>query len=301
MKIAFYANHPTWGQLRNNGGTKTILRSAETLRDLGHDVDVVANSDKFTYFKHPKPVKKIPKCDVCIAVSPTDIPPMVKELPSGVKMAVWLRGWPVWAVGSDRIVFLLKTFADAGHDVFTISKWLEKKCAKKGIKTKLQYAGYDHLWTTGKNCINTIGVLYHKFHKTKNYEFWTIVKRSLGDDYHYREIGHEPMNGVGLMKVYQECGIWFAPTALEGFHQVPMEANLCGALVVCSNHPRNGMDYAIQSNAMIYEYGDVNDAVKKIRNARFEKAAWMREYIRTNIGTRKENMEKFVEALNVSG
>ena len=299
MKICFYAGDKTWGGLACNGGSKTILRSAEALRLLGHEVDVVASVDKFTYFKHPKPLKKIPKCDVCIAVSPSDIMSMVKECPRGVKMSTWLRGWPVWAMKSEKIVFLLRSFCDAGNKVFVISKWLQRKCEKNGIKAEIQYAGFDDVWAYGDlaRITNQIGTLYHKFHKTKNYAFWQKVRERLGNTFSFVEIGRKPMNDEQLRKVYQSCGIWFSATSLEGFHQVPMEAALCGSAIVCNDHARNGIDYANHSTATIYKFNDVEDAVEKIHSVGFTKTYAMEEYIYEHIGTRSKNMKQFAEAL----
>ena len=90
MIVTFYADHSYYSQLSNNGGSATILHSINTLRKLGHKANVVAHKDNFTWFKHPKPIRKIPKdTDVCIAVTISDIGPMLKR--TKAKPFYWCR------------------------------------------------------------------------------------------------------------------------------------------------------------------------------------------------------------------
>ena len=304
MRIAFYANHPMWGGLGNNGGSNTILRSAEALRQLGHKVDVVAKVDKFTYFKHPKPLPKLPKCDICIAVSIADIAPMVKECPKGVKMGVWIRGWSTWAMSSSKMLFYLKMFSRAGHLILTNSRWIEKYLEKKEIPSIQFVAGMDyHVWRMPamKPERITIGTLYHKVHKTKGYKFWLKVKKMLGDQYDYVEIGRKPMNDRNLSSVYHKSHIWFSATTLEGWHNVPAEAGLCGAAIVCNDHPRNGMimEYAYEKplTAIIYKEGNVRSAYNAVKIAienRNKLTANFIRFMEENIGSRKEETERLV-------
>jgi len=294
-----------WGGLGNNGGSNTILRSAGALRQLGHKVDVVTKSDRFTYFKHPKPLPKIPEnTDICIAVSIADIAPMVKECHKNTKMGVWIRGWSTWAMSSSKMLFYLKMFSRAGHLILTNSRWIEKYLEKKEIPALQFIAGIDYFkWTVPamKPERITIGTLYHKVHKTKGYKFWLKVKKMLGDEYDYVEIGRKPMNDEKLGLFYRKSHIWFSATTLEGWHNVPAEAGLCGAAIVCNDHPRNGMigEYAYKDpwTAEMYEEGNVRSAYNAVRHAIRNRTEIVSNFIRfmeENIGSRKEEMERLV-------
>ena len=63
-----------------------------------------------------------------------------------------------------------------------------------------------------------------------------------------------------------------------------MEAALCGALVVCSDHPLNGMvlDYASEETAMIYKQKNIDHAAILIRNPIWQKKVAMQNFIRNN-------------------
>ena len=300
MKICFYAGHKKWGGLANNGGSRTILKSAQVLRNLGHAVYVVATKDRFTYFKHDPPVPKIPKgTEACIAVSILDTVPMLKELPSGCSPWLWIRGWETWRVNEMVNKITLYKFRKAGGQILVNSEWLQKKLRKFGIEPDILYPGYDECFRPGILLNNpvTIGTLYHKA-KIKGYDFWLKVRGELGNDYNYIEAGREPIGDDGQVQLYQNCNIWFSAVTLEGLHNCAMEAGLCGCLVVHNNHPRNGIhDYSGPEIAEIYETKNVGDAVKKIREASFSKTVGFREKIITKIGTREQNMRRLIEWL----
>lgn len=141
MKIVFYADHPYYGQLSNNGGTRTILKSAEVLRKLGHKVDVVAHKDKFTWFKHPKPIHRIPKdTDVIIAVSISDIEMMCRFAPKRAKKFYWMREFALWRMKKENII---NTLRKSKVKILCNSIGLQRKIGKYGIKSSLCYAGLD--------------------------------------------------------------------------------------------------------------------------------------------------------------
>ena len=108
-------------------------------------------------------------------------------------------------------------------------------------------------------------------------------------------VGHDK-----LCDIYSSCHIWFAPTDNEGLHNVPMEANLCGCLVVCSDEPLNGMiyDYAFNDKtAMVYARRDIAHAVELILNPKWELVGKMQKHLKKHIGTRQHNMQKLVNYL----
>jgi hypothetical protein len=98
--------------------------------------------------------------------------------------------------------------------------------------------------------------------------------------------------------MYQACHYFFAPTELEGFHNPPAEAALCGSEVICMNRPRNGcMDYCASGSAWVC---DKLEEVAEIITARL----WLfspvplRDMLKFKIGSREKNMKRLVEVLS---
>ena len=58
MKLAFNGMNSGLG---NNGGTRTILKCAEVLNDIGHECYVVVNVDNYTNFTHEYVARFMPE------------------------------------------------------------------------------------------------------------------------------------------------------------------------------------------------------------------------------------------------
>ena len=142
MNIAFYMDHPYWGQLNNNGGTRTILKSAKTLRDFGCRVDVVAKKDHFTWFDHPKPKRTIPYyADVVVAVSISDVG-VLNKLPIRAKLFYWARPIEFWQLTEDKCISRLRKFAKRGR-ILVNSEWQHEWLKSHRIPSKIIYFGID--------------------------------------------------------------------------------------------------------------------------------------------------------------
>jgi len=295
MRICFFAGHNYYGGLANNGGSRTILKSCEELERQGHETCIVTNSDRFMFFDHKSPVRKIPKnWDAYIAVSILDLHEMIKHVPAS-KSAVWIRGWETWRKPGSKLLHIVRKCSSFGTKVFVNS------IALRGFYGgQILYPGYDPIWYQEHRAYDKprIGVLHH-IKRTKGYWFFKEVKKILGGHYGYVEAGKRIVGDNGMADVYHKVDIWLAPTCSEGLHCPPMEAGLCGALVVCSDHPHNGMvpDYASQETAMVYHHGDVEGAVTCIRNADYSKVPKMIQKIRKDIGTRERNMKRLISLL----
>jgi hypothetical protein len=314
LNIAFYCDHPYWGQLGNQGGTRTILLSAQTLRELGHTVSVVAHKDRFTWFKHPHPVWEIPKgADAVIAVTISDVPLVMKEA-NGRKMAYWARPFETWSMPEDEIVKLLRKFTHAGGRVMCNSSWQVRWLGKHGVDGTVQFAGiaekeWVHVdevtadryieWGSG-----TIGCQYSKAPR-KQWKRFKELHRELGDDYRWCSFGSSPYSKPWLshlhnpdrnqlQAMYWQCGYFFCPNKLEGFYNVAAEAALSGCVIVRLDHPRGGMDdYSDSENSIVA--GSVKEAAERIRRGDVPSKS-CRERVLA-IGTRTDNMKKLVELL----
>lgn len=311
MKGVFYTGHPRYGAISNNGGSLTIVKSCEQLIDMGHEFRVVARNDNMTWVKHRRPLKSIPgNSEVVIAISISDINLMLKKAPKDARKAYWMRGFEKWRMPKKDIYRILEKFSKK-HLIMCNAQWMVDNLGQRGIPATLQYSGLDlDFWEEnhakrGKKL--RIGCLYHTSNSKKWSEFERLRKR-LGKGVEYAAFGNNTCkakwlakyrrrpNPENLRRLYQSCHFWFAPTKLEGFHQPPAEACLCGALVICSDRDSNGMrDWALPEAAIVYHKS--KSVVSMIDEADFSKVAVAQRLLREKIGSREDNMKKMVEVL----
>ena len=310
MKIGF--NFIGCG-MGNNGGTRTIIKCSEILKRLGHKSTIISEIDNFTWFNHDFPVRKIPRdLEAIIATACTTVH---NTLDSKIQKKAWyIRGHENWCMKERELNELYLR-----DDIIKIcnSKGLKKTVEKHGAKdVRVVYQGVDfEIWNNtnirDQNEKITIGCLHNKTLKTKKWEDFRILAQKLGNKkFQFVSFGSTKCeesflkehivspNKDRLKKFYNRCDIWFAPTESEGLHNPPIEAALCGCLVLCSNNPRNGMlgDYAIKDKtAMVYS--NLDEACDMIRNPNYNLVKNMKIYIREQIGTREKNMKKLVEIL----
>jgi len=310
MKICFVANDKKWGGLANNGGSKTIIKSAQTLANLGHETDIVSNVDKFTWFNHKKTIHKIPKdTDVVIAVSVSEIDNVINDSPKKARKFWWARALETWRMREKKIVEKARKI-----NLITNSTWLHKLFGSYGIQNEMVWPGVDlEFWENREkptDCCN-IGFLYHEFHKTKRYDLCVkLMEKMYRNDYYSFGVGvpkdkrcldqyktHLDQPGWKLIRVlYQTCHIWFAPTELDSFHNPPPEANLCGCLIVCNRKPSNGMiDYATDETAMRFDTWD--ELIDCIEQPDYSKVAKMQDVLKNKIGNREKNMKKMLDVI----
>lgn len=311
MKIGF--NFIGCG-MGNNGGTRTIIKCSETIKELGHESILISHVDNFNWFPHDKAIKSIPKnIDALVATACSTVDSTLK---SGVKTKAWyIRGHENWGMSEKKLGEL---YREEGIKKICNSKGLEERLKDMGAKdTCVVYQGVDiNFWkyTGGRISKKTrIGCLYNTVHKTKRWDSFKKLASLLGkEEYEFVSFGDKPCGENFLSEhltspkqndlrdFYSRCHIWFAPTENEGLHNPPMEAALCGCLIVCSNSPNNGMikDYAFKDKtAMVYE--NIEESADIIRSPNYDLIPKMNEHIVKNIGTREINMIKFVDILNV--
>lgn len=322
MRIAFYCNHPYYGGLNNNGGTRTIVRSAATLRSMGHKVDIVACADKYTWEKHPKVRRKLhPETDRIIAASVSDVEGAVRHKPKKAKVFWWCRLLEAYQMPKSKIL------KRAGMvEVLVNSQWLRSWFKKNGIPSRIVYQGLDVAdWTDDGFCANDkpiIGFLLSKKPRKQFYQIKKIVQR-LGTSYQYVGFGAKgDLNDeikmfiterlacfktnpshAQLDRLYNMADIWLATSSSEGLHNPPMEAALCGCLLVCNGAPAGGTaDYCVGGETgIVYKKNDPEDAVLRIRNIVHEESHSYidaaKKLVSEKIGTRQIAMERLLEAI----
>lgn len=303
MNITFYANGDK-SYIGNNGGSRTILKSAEVLREIGHRCDVVSKKDTFTWSKHPPCIKDVSSdTDALIAVSARDVDKMCKKFPNHNKYW-WIRGIEKWQFQEKELVEKakkVKCIVNAMH----VKNWL----AEYGISSTLCYSGMDD-WSDfkigrKKDGKTTIGCLYNKLHKTKGWNSFKELANEWGrENFTYVAFGNDTPNApwlnclvkqpsrLELERLYNICDVWFSDSTLEGFHNVPAEAAMCGCLVMCNDKTHNGMgDYADEDTARIFHSKEEMFE----QSFDFSKVEKMKALIAEKIGTREQNMKKLVE------
>ncbi len=307
MKLAFNSLN---SGLANNGGSRTVILCAEMLEELGHRCDIIATSDRFTWLDHKRPVQYIPSdLDAILATASTTVP---TTLHSNIPIKAWyIRGHESWVYNEGQ----LSELYNSGLINIVNSKGLQQKLASYGANSTVIYPGVDDFWQD--RCLRSedkirIGCLYQK-KSTKRWKDFVKLAEILGhEDYQYIGIGDKERKDDfldayftnvsihDLNYIYSSCDVWFAPTELEGLHNVPMEAASCGCLIVCSDDPMNGMcmDYAFDDNtAMIYHRRDIEQAAELIRNPNWDVVDRMYNHLLNNMGTREDNMKKLVDYL----
>ena len=189
----------------------------------------------------------------------------------------------------------------------TNSEWLSTFLREHSIKNHLVYPGldFDDFYITQTDRPNVIGGLFHKKHKTKRHD--DIIALARNENYELmllnRDVVHPSTSD--LREFYNNIKIWISTSELEGLHNCPMEAALCGCALVCTDHKNGGVsDYATGETSCIYPARNLQKAAEYIfillndENLRTSMNARMVELLRNKIGTRKDNMLRFLDIVS---
>jgi len=300
MKICFNLQNVGLG---NNGGSRTIIFSAETLARLGHEVYMWNPVMKYTWHQ-PQGlnfVKKEPKADVLIATGAGSYESTIKS--KNKNKWVWIRGWETWSTPEKVLINYYKQLK-----CMVNSEWQYYKLQKHKIKSHIVYPGLDFDKFYNKNEKNRegVGFLWHERHKTKNHHFAQKVVDQLNCNYKRLNKDIKNPDTYELNNWYNALKVWLATTCLEGLHNPPQEACLAGCSLVCNDHYMNGMtDYTVhEETALVYEYGNINQAKEYCNqllnheNLRKKLNENMVDLLKNKIGSREENMKKLINIVS---
>jgi glycosyltransferase involved in cell wall biosynthesis len=316
--------------LGNNGGSSTIVKSANTLADLGHEVIIVdtgKNKHTWTPLKAHhllvKDITDIPSADILIATGFKSVKSTIQASQKcGVKVH-WIRGFELWVMPQNDVVD--KVLRAPTHKMVN-STGLKKAMEKYNLTCELIRPGYDfdelYPLNVRDECKKPkIGALYNSGtkRKTKRVEWvFEAVKRlrenHVVDLYMFGSDGgdnspndliscyvKEPSSQV-KNKIYNSCDIWIAPTELEGLHIPPAEAMLTECPVVGTNVGMfSGMeDYLSHNKTGLVSENNIDSFVETIETLLADKSLRLRlgENARKEVlslGSRKENMSYMVE------
>ena len=324
MKIAFNLIQCGAG---NNGGTRTLFKSAIELKRQGHWVEFWADMpNMFTWFPLPETIpfytsgNPLHDVDVVVATGTRTVPSTISCKNTSLK-AFWIRAIETWQPGA--LEAIKKAHA---CDVFLMvnSCWMQQYLMENFlIPAWIVYPGLETKFFVppeAKLGPVQVGALHSsKPRKRAEDVHWLFsrLKKSYGDrvrrviltaESHlhpgnfpcHQSIHHPSEERKRLM--YQNTNIWFAPTDNEGLHVPPMEAGLCGCALVAHDIPSAGMmDYALPDETALcypkYNREAAWSCVEKLiecSSTRAELAEALRQRLLTHIGSRSRNMKRMV-------
>jgi len=289
----------------NNGGSHTLIQSAKYLAKLGAHVTLYGVY-KYTWEEKPDGVRiiphgKIPTCDVIVATGQSTVPSTLAHKRC-LKKYWWVRGHEVWSTSEKQLNEYYRKIPCMAN-----SKWLKEYIERVSKNNcHLQYQGVDFdLWKDEKPWEEReflIGGLYSSRHKTKNH--WMLEE--LEKKGHSVTMLNRDIKSPTFEQQkdwYNNIKYWVSTSTLEGLHNPPMEAGLCGCALLTNSHPRNGTsDYDLFS----YKY-DTEDAQEDkveeisqiVRSCPAEIVKPFKslgpKHIKETIGSREENMKKMLE------
>lgn len=291
-----------------NGGSQTIVKSAQVLRSIGASVGIVAGVDRHTWTAHEKCLTSIPdNATAVIAASALDVMHAQRHAPDRAKVYWWLRGWENWQVPDEGLFNRAKSVSCISN-----TGWIADRLRSHGIACQICYSGIDlsfwHRVCVFKSEKPTIGCLYHR-KSTKRFDLFEKLYSKFGDRFEYVSYGAsgadtfcnvevQPVKNR-IRELYSMCDVWLAPTESEGFHNVAAEAALCGCQIVCNRLTTNGMgDYA--NDATAYRYDSESELCECIQRAidsghRQKQRMVSRLY---QIGDRVKNMKRLMEIVS---
>jgi len=316
--------------LGNNGGSSTLVKSGNTLVEMGHEVffiDSMSNQHKWTKLNAKHIIIRneinIPDADVIIATGYKSVG-LTCQAPNrcGIK-AHWIRAWEHWQMDEQKIIerVLKKETIKIVNSIC-----LQNKLKNYGFDSYIIRPGYDfdELYPTGardKNKGIIIGGLYRegvhgkrkrtswlyevaRFMKTRyrDVEFWMFGSEMNPQDHLVDNYLRSPTIKQ-KNKFYNQIDIWMAPTMSEGLHLPPAEALLTECAVVGTEAELSGIqDYIIPDETGLLSKNDIRsfrvdvEHLYKHPNCRKRLGKGGREKI-LEIGDRKKNMKELINLI----
>lgn len=327
MKIIFNLMNVGLG---NNGGSLTLIKSANELYHLGHDIIIVdTGKNKCTWESLLVPHiicknnSQIPNADVIIATGFKSWKHTINLENRCGKKYVWVRGWELWNTSQEKLISILSNKK--------ITKIVNSICLKNKLNsfdinsTIIKPGNNLHEFfpmdlRNGKNII--LGGLYHTKHKTKRSGWVIDVVQRLRKKHNNIKLhmfgSNKNPNNPKIDKYvsqptdeeknifFNEIDIWLATSNLEGLHIIPQETMLTECPVVTTNTPMSGTQDYIEHNINgfvsddnIISFTDFVDGLycQKDKRIKFGKNA--RNKI-ISLGSREYNMKKLIGFLTVS-
>jgi len=258
--------------LGNNGGSLTIIKSANELYHLGHDIIIVdTGKNKCTWESLLVPHiicknnTQIPNADIIIATGFKSWNHTINLENRCGKKYVWIRGWELWNASQEKIVSIL-----SNKKIIKLvnSICLQNKLNSFNINSIIIRPGndlYNFFPMNLRNKKNIIlGGLYHTKHKTKRSDWVIDSTQKLRKKYNNIKLhmigSNKNPNNSKIDKYisqptneeknifFNEIDIWLATSNLEGLHIIPQEAMLTECPVITTNALMSGTQDYIKHN-----------------------------------------------------
>ena len=296
MRIVFNLNVVGLG---NNGGSRTLIKCAEALKDLGCEVFICSPTNRYTWHHiRVEVVPRIPKCDVIIATGFHSVHSTL--IAKKARKFYYVRGFELWQAKESK---LLKSYRSM--QCIVNSEWLQQYMADNGIEAHLVYPGVDlgDFRNDENDRERIIGGIFSKKHKTKHHDDVIAIGETLKCKTLLLNRDIKNPKTSDLRDFYNKIKVWISPSELEGLHNCPMESSLCGCGLVSTNHPRGGTaDYAInKQTALVYPDRNIEKAAEYVDKL-FNDDAYAKSLnqnmctlLREKIGDRKTNMKRLLK------
>lgn len=316
--------------LGNNGGSSTLVKSGNTLVDMGHEiyfVDSMRNQHTWTPLKashikaNPNDNSKLPDADFIIATGYKSVGTTVIAPGRCGHKAHWIRAWEHWQMSDDKII---KSVLESPTLKLVNSICLRDKLKKHGFESHIIRPGYDFGQLFPKNIRGKkedviLGGLYregvHGRRKRTQWLFETArFMKSRYKNVKFWMFGSEPdpkdhiidlyVRGPSMEKkndFYNNVDIWMAPTMSEGLHLPPAEAMMTECAVVGTTAELSGIqDYVVQDETGLLSKNDIRsfridvEHLYKHPKCRERLGKAGKEKI-SKIGDRKKNMQRMID------
>jgi len=309
--------------LGNNGGSLTIVRSANVLQELGHEAVIIdSGKNQHTWSKLEVPHlriqerSQIPKGDVAIATGYKTVSSTL-AFPCKIRTH-WIRAWETWQY---QELHIYDKVLKRPTIKIVNSIGLQRKLKEYDIESYIIKPGhdFDELFPMNIRDDNKIvlGGLYHKKHKTKRSDWIFKVSEVIKTKHKNVKLHmfgadknpHNPIidkyikqpNPEQKNEFFNGIDIWLTPSSLEGLHIVPQEAMLTGCAVIGTDAPLAGIeDYIINNETGLITKNRFTPFCKKVnklvkdKELRLKLGSAGREKI-ISMGNRKDNMKKMVK------
>lgn len=310
--------------LGDNGGSSTLIKSANTIFDLGENVVIAdTGSSKYTWGHIKVPhiiINDINKIDGDVIIG-TGTGSITHTNNSKIKNKyLWIRGFETWNVPENNLIKILK---ESETKKIVNSICLQNKLKKHKIESTIARPGHDFneifpLDIRKNNKKIILGGLYNegkkRLKKRTNWilDCYSILKQKydielmmFGSDGNCNYSNYFFKNPDIKLKneVYNKIDIWLSPSELEGLHIAPAEAMLTECCVVGNNSELSGTsDYLIDNETGLASENNFKSFLSSVeilikhKTLTRELGKRGREKI-LSLGDRKENMNLLIKFL----
>lgn len=322
MKITFDLRNVGLG---NNGGSFTLIKSGNTLVEMGHQVvfvDTGKNQHTWVKLKADHKIvrqkRQLPQADFIIATGYKSVPETSTAPEFAGQKFHWIRGWETWQYNEADIV---KKILKAPTTKLVNGLCLQNKLKSYGVESYLIRPGYDFdklrpLKVNKEPGIVTLGGLNKQGrHANIKRTAWILetakaLKRKYGKQVQLWMFGMDALPSTTVVdhyiqnptaeqknSVYNHVDIWLATSMLEGLHMPPAEAMITECPVVGTDAEMSGtIDYLEDLKTGIVTKNDIFSYIKGVEelvnNPKLRKRLGKNARLRIlEIGNRRNNME----------